>query len=132
MSSSSQNQFFVYFQRGVATLETAREGLALHDLETAGVQPEAFTVRYEHLSFKVTLEDSEQVASDARAIAGAEERWRPLALCTARFSVEVSDLNAALEEINTMMELQGALQDCADGYLVLPWNGGILGPWGGV
>ncbi|AJT40949.1 hypothetical protein [Psychromicrobium lacuslunae] len=130
MSASSDDRFFVYFLAGSATLEDAREALPLHDLGPVGVSTESFTVNAEGLRFRVSLEESAEVATAAQQAAGDQQRWQTLANCAARFSVEVSDLPAALDEINTMMELQGALQDCSDGYLVLPWNGGILGPWG--
>ncbi|NYE94284.1 hypothetical protein FHU41_000505 [Psychromicrobium silvestre] len=130
MSSSPQDRFFVYFRRGAASLESALNTLPMHDLQAASVTEENFLVSEQGLSFLITLEESEQVPLAAAQAAGAEPRWQPLTECTARFAVEISDLEAALEEINTMLELQGALQDCCNGYLVLPWNGGILEPWG--
>ena len=40
------------------------------------------------------------------------------------------DLDAALDEINTLMEVQGALQDASRGYLFVPWSGNLSEPWG--
>ncbi|WP_394937722.1 hypothetical protein [Psychromicrobium sp. YIM B11713] len=130
MSSSDRDRFFVYFRSGAATLAKAQETLPLHDLEATSSTENTFTVEAEGLSFQVSLEESEQVAAEASQAAGAEQQWQPLKECSARFLVQISDLQEALEEINTMLELQEALQDSCDGYLVLPWNGGILGPWG--
>ncbi|MCU0627700.1 MAG: hypothetical protein MUF21_14630 [Gemmatimonadaceae bacterium] len=49
--------------------------------------------------------------------------------CDARFEIEIEDLDAALDEINTLMEVQGALQDASQGWLHLPWNGTVTEPW---
>jgi len=40
--------------------------------------------------------------------------------CSARSEIGIDDLNAALDEINTLMEVQDALQDASQGFLFLP------------
>jgi hypothetical protein len=40
----------------------------------------------------------------------------------------IDNLDAALDEINTLMEVQGALQDAAKVFHFLPWNGNLYGP----
>jgi hypothetical protein len=51
--------------------------------------------------------------------------------CDARFEIVIEDLDEALDEINTLMEVQGALQDVSQGFLFLPWNGELSEPWRG-
>lgn len=124
----SDNRFFVYFRRGTAGIVDAREALAIHDLSAAEVGDESFSVVAEGLSFQVWLDESAQAADQAK-IAAEDSGIAALAACDTRFLVEVADLPAALDEINTMMELQGALQDACNGFLVLAWNGGVVEPW---
>ena len=48
--------------------------------------------------------------------------------CDARFEIGMDDLDKVLDEINTLMEVETALQDASHGYLFLPWNGNLAGP----
>ena len=48
--------------------------------------------------------------------------------CDQRFEIEIDDLAAALDEINTLMEVQGFLQDATRGILFTCWNGNLLPP----
>lgn len=133
MADPDENRFFVYFRKGGIGLQDAFNALEMHGLNADGAvvqeSAESFLLRAEGLDFQVSLDGSEPVVAAAKAAAAIAELPR-LAQCDARFTVEVMDLPAALDEINTMMELQGALQDCSEGYLVLGWNGGVVGPWG--
>ena len=42
--------------------------------------------------------------------------------------IDIDDLDEALDAINPLIELQGALQDATDGFLVLEWNGALQPP----
>ncbi|MDN5669710.1 MAG: hypothetical protein L0G87_15065 [Renibacterium salmoninarum] len=130
MADPDEHRFYVYFQQGAAALPDAVQALTLHDLSAGALDsvPESFSVVAEGLEFVVTLDESAAAAQHARAMA-EQTGFRGLADCDARFAVEVADLPAALSEINTMMELQGALQDCCNGYVVLAWNDGVVEPW---
>lgn len=45
-----------------------------------------------------------------------------------QFVVSGEDLDAALDEINTMIIIQGTLQDATNGIIYLPWNGTLTPP----
>jgi hypothetical protein len=49
----------------------------------------------------------------------------------ARFEIGMDDLDEVLDEANTLMEVQGTLQDASQGLLFLPWNGRLIEPWQG-
>ncbi|MDB5313114.1 MAG: hypothetical protein JWO38_7316 [Gemmataceae bacterium] len=50
--------------------------------------------------------------------------------CDVRFEVYFDSPHEALDEINTLMEVQIALQEASGGFLFLPWNGNLSGPGG--
>ncbi|MCZ2404069.1 hypothetical protein IV498_12980 [Paenarthrobacter sp. Z7-10] len=120
--------FYVYFVRGAADLETAAEAFPRHDL-AAERTPSALVLTVGELRFEISLDESEAVPAAAAEAGKNTEFEAGMAACTAGFKVRVSDLERALDEINTIMELQGALQDCCGGFVFLPWNHGIIEPW---
>ena len=47
--------------------------------------------------------------------------------CDARFVIEFDDLDAVLDETNTLIELQGALQEAAPSAVFFnAWNGNLM------
>ncbi len=52
--------------------------------------------------------------------------------CAARFEIDVDDLDAALDEVDGLREVQGVLQDATHDYLFTPWSGNLSEPWPGV
>ena len=51
--------------------------------------------------------------------------------CGARFEVGIEDLDAAVDEFNTLMDVQVALQDAARGFLFVPWSDNLSKSWQG-
>jgi len=59
----------------------------------------------------------------------AETHARPeIARCDRRFEVGFDDLDAVLDETNTLIEVQMTLQDVTGGYITMAWNGNLLAP----
>lgn len=81
-------------------------------------------------SFTVYFSDEPQVLEEAIEIGEGSEFADQLARCGARFEVVVDDLDEAVDEMNTMIFLQGALQELTSGYLFLSWSGEIMPPGG--
>lgn len=83
--------------------------------------------------FSVRLFDGEAVATQARDIAarfGVDTREaQALTRCSRCLRVDIEDFDEALDEINTMMEVQAALQDATGGVLYLSWNGHLSLPY---
>lgn len=50
--------------------------------------------------------------------------------CPRRFVIEFADLDEVLQESNALIEVQCTLQELTEGYLVTPWNRGVLEPHG--
>ena len=79
--------------------------------------------------FRIRLSTAPHVAIEAAEIGENTPHADEMRKCSARFEIEIDDLDAALDEINTLIEVQGALQDASQGYLFIPWNGELTEPW---
>lgn len=105
-------------------LAWAREALTAQGL-SVDAQPGALAVRWEEDGpvLRVAYAQGEQIAREALERAGegapAEARLRA---CTARFEIAIDDLDEALDETNTLIEVQSTLQDGTGGYLFNAWN----------
>ena len=78
-------------------------------------------------AFRVRLEAAEAVRILVQKLREDHPRAR-LAGCTGAIQVEVTDLAAALDEANTLIDIQLALQALAGGYLYTGWNGTLTPP----
>ncbi|UUZ54168.1 hypothetical protein LP419_38195 [Massilia sp. H-1] len=90
-----------------------------------------FASKFQSQEFQITLAQLPHVLLEAREIAQGTEYAHALGECGSRFEISIPDLDAALNEANSLMEVQGALQDASSGYLFLPWNEQIIKPWNG-
>ncbi len=78
--------------------------------------------------FDIGVSAEPSVREEAAEIGRGTPFAAALRECDARFEVSFASLDEALEEINTMMEVQVALQEACGGYLFLPWNGNLAAP----
>jgi hypothetical protein len=120
--------FQVYFKSGTCDMNAAVRALADYGLT---VQPqEGFVTvsRPGSPEFDVGISAEPWVREEAAEIGEATLHAVAMRDCDARFEVTFVSLDAALDEINTMMEVQVALQKVCRGFLFLPWNGNLAGP----
>ena len=68
------------------------------------------------------------VLTEAAEIGEGTEHADAMRRCDARFEIVIEDLDAALDEINTLIEVQATLQDASRGYLFNDWNGQLSEP----
>jgi len=85
--------------------------------------------RSSDLEFEIVLSKEAFVQEEAIEFSKGTKYEKEMGKCNARFEILINDLDKALDEINTLMEVQGALQDASKGYLFTPWNGNITEPW---
>ncbi|MGB4811943.1 MAG: hypothetical protein WBP13_05630 [Methylophilaceae bacterium] len=78
--------------------------------------------------FTVLINSEAHVAIEAAEIGRGTPYAEAMAHCHSRFEIHFEDLDAALDEINTLMTIQSELQDLTHGYLFLPWNGSLTEP----
>lgn len=76
----------------------------------------------------VVLSAESHVAEEATEIGEGTPFAAELSHCNARFEIGIADLDAALNEMNTLIEVQWTLQDATHGYLFNSWNGELSGP----
>ncbi len=111
-------------QAGGFDLDWARDALTAQGL-SVDAQPGALAVRWDEDGpvLRVAYAQGEQVAREALQRAGegapAEALLRA---CTARFEIAIDDLDEALDEMNTLIEVQSTLQDGTGGHLFNTWN----------
>jgi hypothetical protein len=121
----------VFFRLGACDLDAAAKSLAGYGLTVTRRGNILSVGRPGSPQFRVRLSAEPHVAAEAAEIGEGTPHEAAMRECGARFEVEIDDLDAALDEINTLMEVQGALQDASRGFLFLPWNGNLSEPWQG-
>ena len=121
----------VFFRPGVCQLDDAASALAGQGLIVTRRGGELTAGRPGSPQFRVRLSADPHVATEAAEIGEGTLHAAAMRECGARFEIVIDDLDAALDEINTLMEVQGALQDASRGFLFVPWNGTLTEPWGG-
>ena len=116
----------IYFNDPAHDLDAAESALLDIGVDVAR-DGESLQLSGEDLpSFAVRLLSGPQIAAQAQDIAArwgaATPEGQALSGCDRCFLVAIDDFDEALDEINTMMEVQAALQDLTSGVLFLSWN----------
>ena len=78
--------------------------------------------------FRVVLATGDHVKVEAAEIGEGTPHQAAMAECDVRFEVFFDDLAEVLDEINTFIEVETALQEESRGFILLPWNGHLSGP----
>ena len=120
--------FLVFFRPGTCDLDAAARALAGHGLTVSRRDGSVTAGRPGSPEFDVVVSAEPWVREEAAEIGRGTPHAAGMRECGARFEVSFGSLDAALGEINTLMEVQVALQEASNGYLFLPWNGHLSGP----
>ena len=111
---------YIFFGPGKATLESAESSLMGYGLAVDRAGGHLVVHLPGSPSFMVRLANAEHVQAEAAEIGAGTEHEAELSACTERFEIEIEDLAEALDEINTLMEIQWALQEASGGFLFSP------------
>ena len=106
---------------GISLLEAA----ALFDRKNWRVQrdDDEFTLQWEAgPTLRVLRQNNEIVLSDAKRLGAKTVYADFLNSCDCRFVILFHDLDAALDEINTLIETQMTIQDATNGLVYCTWN----------
>jgi len=111
-------------QAGGFDLEWARATLSAKGLDVEAT-PRGLAVSWveERPVLRVVLADGAHVAAEAAEIGAGSAFEQALRACTARFEIAIDDLDEALDEMNTLIEVQATLQEGTGGVLFNSWNG---------
>jgi hypothetical protein len=121
----------VFFRSGASDLDAAARSLDRYGLNVTRHGSQLLVGRPGSPRFRIRLAAGESVRVEASEIGEGTPHADALRECDARIEIGIDDLDAALDEINTLMAVQGALQDVSQGFLFLPWNGNLSQPWHG-
>ena len=119
----------VFFREGSSNLSRAEQELKKYKFDVRVDGDSLFASKLGSQEFRISLAQESHVLLEAREIGQGTEFEEALGQCGSRFEISIPDLDSALDEINSLMEVQGVLQDASSGYLFVPWNGQIMKPW---
>lgn len=114
---------------GAADLDRAAAALTAAGLRSIR-RGEALDVTWTdpHVHLTVTLARGPAIATAAREFGEGTEFAARLDACDARFEIAIADLDAVLDETNTLIQTQHALLDLTGGVLYNTWNGRLSAP----
>jgi hypothetical protein len=119
---------FVFFPSGRFDLDTATKTLSDRGLSVKR-KPDELEVRFPGKPvLRIALATGEYVREEAEEIAADTPHAAAMSVCDARFEILIDDFDAVLDEINTLIDAQSALQELTHGFLYRTWNGELSGP----
>ncbi len=119
----------VFFPQGTATVDDVVKTLDKYSLTVKRDGDTLYVIGAADCQFKIQLVTDPHVIEEAIEIGNGSPREDEMKACNARFEIAIENLEVALDEINTLMEVQATVQDATKGFLFLPWNGELTEPW---
>jgi hypothetical protein len=115
----------VYFRKGTVALAEAEAALRRTPLSVERADDGIVVFYRSGPRLRVTYEQQPSVRDEAREL-GADTEFSPaLEAADARFVIGIDDLEEVLDETNTLIETQCALQDLTSGVMFNSWNGAL-------
>lgn len=110
-------------QAGAHSLDSAREALVGRGLSVRAT-PRGLEASWAEDGplLRVAFARGNHVAEEVAEIAEGSEFEAAMRACSARFEIAIDDLDEALDEMNTLIEVQATLQQATAGFLFNSWN----------
>jgi hypothetical protein len=122
----------IFFRSGHGDLDTAAAALAGRGLSVQRVAREfgdELFVRYRGgPQLRVAFVQEPYVQQEAAEVSEGTPHAAPMSRCEARYEILIDDPEGVLDEINTLIEVQLALQNATGGFMFNTWNGELAGP----
>jgi hypothetical protein len=120
----AQDACLVFFNSRIGCdLEAASRALAGRGMTVEHRSDELVAFFAGQPVFRVRLVSGEAVRKDAAELSVGKSFASRMAECDARFEVLIDDLDAVLDEINSLIDVQSALESLTHGFVYLTWNG---------
>lgn len=78
--------------------------------------------------FQIARSSEPHVVIESIEIGDGSSYSAALSKCDSRFEVLIDDLDSALDEINTLIDIQATLQGATKGFMFNCWNGELSPP----
>jgi hypothetical protein len=118
----------IFFRSGQFDLDAAASALTDRGLSVRRGEDELVVGFRGGPQLRVAYVSEPYVREEAEEIGAGTPHAAALGGCDARFEILIDDLDAVLDEINTLIDVQAALQDATGGFLFNTWNGELAGP----
>jgi hypothetical protein len=115
----------IFFKSGDCDLGGATKQLRNYGLDVEEYGNHLIAYYKDSPKYRIGLVSGDYVKEEAIEIAEDTKTELQLKNCNARFEITIKDLELALDEINTLMEVQVALMEASNGFLFTPWNGNL-------
>lgn len=124
----SDDSCLIFFRDERHDLASAAKALSERGLAVVRKADELEVAVPEAPALRIALATGDHVREEAAEISEGTDFSGDMAACHLRFEIFIKDLDATLDEANTLIEVQATLQDLTHGYLFLTWNGNIVEP----
>jgi hypothetical protein len=119
----------IFFRSAGFDLDAAAAALADRGLSVRRTNDELTVGFPGGPQLRVAYVQEEYVQEEAEEIGAGSPHAAAMGQCDTRFEILIDDLEAALDEINTLIDVQATLQDATQGFLFNTWNGELAGPF---
>lgn len=124
-----KGSYFLVFFNGATAMEDVARALRVSSMTITRTEDQLAARWATGPELHLGISAEAHVILEAQEI--AEQHDVPsLANCDRRFEVAFDDLEAVLDETNTLFEVGATLQDLTNGFIVYSWNGNLILPGG--
>jgi hypothetical protein len=122
----------IFFPSGRIDLDAAAAALADRGMSVRRTDGELKIGFRSGPGLRIAYVKEPYVGPEAQEISAGTPHATAMSQCDARFEILLDDLDAALDETNTLIDAQITLQNLTGGFLYNTWNGMLSGPEGNV
>ena len=120
---------FVCFRSGKCDLKGAAKALARVKLMVNDEHDQLVVGKPGKPQLRISYNSDDYVAEENAEIAQRNQHAAGLLPCEARFEVSIDDLDATLDEYDTLFTVQVTLAEATGGFVFNTWNGGFPPVW---